>query len=92
MNKLRRLFLLVALVAIASPALLAGDPLASPIEPVPTDYSSLVVDWMYDTYKLDRDWLTVDVLTEGLDQLPDGTRLSILRPLTHKQPLGLFSL
>jgi flagella basal body P-ring formation protein FlgA len=51
-----------------------------------------VVEWVFQTWQLDRDDYEIEVLSDFLEDLSEGTRIEIDRPLSQKEPLGLFTL
>lgn len=67
--------------------LLSAGALADPKLP-----SEQVVEWLYDTYTLDSEWNEVEVLTELDENCEPGAIVDVDRPLSQKEPLGLFTL
>ena len=47
--------------------------------------------WLIDTYQLDTATYEIEHLTDRLFDLDDNTTLTVIRPLSIKEPIGLFS-
>lgn len=56
------------------------------------DASQAVDRWLVTTYQLDTDNVEIEHLTDQVTELDNGAALTVLRPLSQKEPLGLFTL
>ncbi|MDX9858166.1 MAG: flagellar basal body P-ring formation chaperone FlgA [candidate division Zixibacteria bacterium] len=50
-----------------------------------------VVEWVIDSYQLDPQWYEVEVLEGRLDYIERDYSIAVDKPLTQKEPIGLFS-
>jgi flagella basal body P-ring formation protein FlgA len=48
--------------------------------------------WLVDTYQLDTENYEIEHLTDQVTDLDNAAVLTVLRPLSQKEPLGLFTL
>jgi len=47
--------------------------------------------WLFETYQLDREVYEIEHLTDRLFELDDAAELTIVRPLSQKDPIGLYT-
>lgn len=50
-----------------------------------------VAEWVIDTYQLDPKWYEIEILDGRLDHIERDFTVAVDKPLTQKDPIGLFS-
>lgn len=86
---LRKLILTILIVASAPLAFANGDAAGDISYTIPQQY---VVDWMMNTYRLDPAWNQVEFLSTRLLGMDETSTVNVVRPLSQKEPKGLFTL